>query len=769
MSRSSVFIVLSILVAFFSATCQRAVQKQEVMPLRDGWKFMTGDNLQYARPEFDDSKWVPIRVDQNWENQGYEKLDAFAWYRLRIVIPSSLNKSSYLKDGLRIFLGKINNFDQSFLNGRILGINGQTVPADTPLDDSYTKADTNLYDKGRIYVIPPDDSRILWDKENVIAVRVFDAGGLGGMYTGDGSLRMTALPDFLASDRVQRPFSVEGREILKKFSIQNTSAIHALAGQFVMRATDKLSGKELSKSEEPMSLQPNAGRDFTIKLASTDHPAQVTCTFTFEPTGEQSSWQEEVPYILTPAPPDGPRINGATIVGARPGRPFLHAIAATGKRPMTFGARGLPAGLALDPATGIISGRTSPGGEHQVSLTAENALGKAERVLTIVIGDRIALTPPMGWNSWNAWGLSVDQNRVLASAQTFKNKGLQNHGWTYINVDDGWEIKSDSSAPKRKDNGDIITNEKFPDMKALGDKIHGLGLKFGIYSSPGPQTCGGYTATYEHEINDARSWATWGIDYVKYDWCSYDRIAKDNSRAELMKPYQWMRQCLDKVDRDIVYSLCQYGTGKVWEWGAQVGGNLWRTTDDITDTWESLKGIGFGQTEDAPFAGPGHWNDPDMLVVGWVGWGPSLHPTRLTPDEQYTHISLWCLLSAPLLIGCDLERLDDFTLNLLSNDEVLALDQDPLGKQAVPKTTEGTIQVWAKELADGSQAVGVFNLGEAPKDFVLDLGSLGYAAPVKARDVWRQQDTGEFSRTIPVRVPSHGVVLWKLTEMTRVK
>ena len=203
--------------------------------------------------------------------------------------------------------------------------------------------------------------------------------------------------------------------------------------------------------------------------------------------------------------------------------------------------------------------------------------------------------------------------------------------------------------------------------------------------------------------------------------------------------------------------------GKVWEWGDEVGGNLWRTTGDITDTWESMRGIGFAQVDNAPFAGPGHWNDPDMLVVGWVGWGPSLHPTRLTPDEQYTHISLWCLLSAPLLIGCDLTRLDEFTLNLLTNDEVLAVDQDPSGRQAVPEIKAGDIQVWVKELADGSRAVGVFNLGASAAKYAVDLKSLGYAAGAKVRDLWRQKDLGEFTGAFEASVPAHGVVLVKLT------
>lgn len=336
-----------------------------------------------------------------------------------------------------------------------------------------------------------------------------------------------------------------------------------------------------------------------------------------------------------------------------------------------------------------------------------------------------------------------------------------NHGWTYVNIDDGWEIRGDLN-PKRDAEGNILTNEKFPDMKRLGDSIHALGLKFGIYSSPGPLTCGGYTASYQHEEQDARSYASWGIDYLKYDWCSYGNIAKDASLAEYKKPYFVMRDALNKVDRDIVYSLCQYGMGDVWKWGDEVGGNLWRTTGDITDTWESLREIGFGQVKNQPYAKPGNWNDPDMLIVGWVGWGPSLHPTRLTPDEQYTHISLWCLLSAPLLIGCDLQRLDEFTLNLLTNDEVIALNQDPLGSQAKQVISDGDIQVWVKDMADGSKAFGVFNLGEKTANYILKPEKAGLKAGGELRDLWRQKTLGTAGNSIAVAVPSHGVMLYKL-------
>ena len=471
---------------------------------------------------------------------------------------------------------------------------------------------------------------------------------------------------------------------------------------------------------------------------------------------------DETPYICTPLAPAEPKINGPSITAARPGNPFLYTIPATGARPMLFEAAGLPDGLKLDKNTGIITGKVDVKGEYKVLLKAKNNKGIASRQLTISIGDRICLTPPMGWNSWNCWGLAVDEQKVVASAHTYRDKGLMNHGWNYINIDDGWEIYRDKE-PKRDADGNILTNEKFPDMKRLGDSIHALGLKFGIYSSPGPLTCGGYTASYQHEAQDARSFASWGVDYLKYDWCSYDGIAKDTTLAEYKKPYFVMRDALAGVNRDIVYSLCQYGMADVWKWGDEVGGNLWRTTGDITDTWESLYEIGFSQVANQPYARPGNWNDPDMLIVGWVGWGPNLHPTRLTPDEQYTHISLWSLLSAPLLIGCDLQRLDDFTLNLLTNDEVIAIDQDPLGSQAKQVIVQGDVQVWVKQLADGTQAVGVFNTGKQTARFNLDFQKAGLKKDIGLRDLWRQKELGRFTSGIEVSVPSHGVLLLKQT------
>ncbi len=488
------------------------------------------------------------------------------------------------------------------------------------------------------------------------------------------------------------------------------------------------------------------------------------------------------PYILTPPESPGAEIHGPSVYGARPGHPILFKIPATGKKPITFSAERLPNGLTIDPSTGIISGVAPPPGAYEIQLTAKNDLATSSRTWKLISGDTICRTPPMGWNSWNCWAEAVDDAKVRAAADAMASSGLIDHGWTYINIDDCWMVKPDSKEPltagvPRDQDGMIRSNGKFPDMHALSTYVHGKGLKLGIYSSPGPLTCAGYTASYQHEEHDAKRFAEWGIDYLKYDWCSYDHIAPSRDLPELKKPYKVMRAALDKVPRDIVFSLCQYGMGDVWKWGAEVGGNCWRTTGDITDTWPSMSKIGFGQAGHEIYAGPGHWNDPDMLVVGDVGWGPSLHPTHLTPDEQYTHISLWSLLAAPLLIGCDLSHLDAFTKGLLTNDEVIAVNQDELGRQAARVSDRDGIQIWVKDLADGSKAVGIFNVGQTsrktPADYFdwnpvlsarvhVSAGEIGMHGTFSVRDLWRQKDLGNFSDTFDVDVPAHGVVLVKV-------
>jgi alpha-galactosidase len=471
------------------------------------------------------------------------------------------------------------------------------------------------------------------------------------------------------------------------------------------------------------------------------------------------------PYILTPKEELPPRITGAKVFGVRPGSPVLFTLTATGEKPMQFAVENLPQGLALNPKNGQIRGILKEKGEYKTIITAQNKRGKAQREFKIVVGDTICLTPPMGWNSWNSWACAVDDAKVRASAKAMVDSGLVDHGWTYINIDDCWMRKEGSNdpvigGPVRDKDGYLLTNAKFPDMKALTDYIHSLGLKVGIYISPGPNTCAGFIGSWQYEQKDAQRFAEWGFDYLKYDWCGYGKIAPNPSLEEMKKPYAVMRKELDRVDRDIVYSLCQYGMGDVWKWGAEVGGNCWRTTGDINDSWGSMAGIGFKQADLYSYASPGHWNDPDMLVVGNVGWGPNLHPSRLTVDEQYTHISLWCLLASPLLIGCPLEQLDDFTRGLLTNDEVLEVNQDSLGQQAHRVAQAGDTEVWAKKLQDGSYAVGLFNHNAWNKQKITaNWDALGLKGRLQVRDLWRQKDLSKSKSSFTADVPAHGVAL----------
>ena len=470
------------------------------------------------------------------------------------------------------------------------------------------------------------------------------------------------------------------------------------------------------------------------------------------------------PVILTPKPPPEPRINGPRIFGVRPGNPFLYTIPATGERPMTFAVKDLPTGLSVDEKTGRITGKVAAKGEHVVTLCARNARGPAEAKLRIVVGEKIALTPPLGWNSWNCWGKSIDDQKIRAAADGMAASGLVHHGWSYINMDDGWQ------GERKEPHGALQGNQKFPDMKALCDYVHNLGLKTGIYSTPWRTSYAGYAGgsadgpdgkrapggkrgfgEVPFHAQDARQWAEWGIDYLKYDW---NPIDVEHTKA--------MTDALRACGRDIVYSLSNsapFAQARNW---AELS-NCWRTTGDIRDTWASVSKIGFSQDRWKEFAGPGHWNDPDMLVVGQVGWGPKLHPTQLTPDGQYTHISLWCLLASPMLLGCDLKQLDEFTLNLLTNDEVLAVNQDPLGKQAAQLAKEGTAEVWAKDMEDGAKAVGLFNLGPAQAKVVAKWPALGLKGKQLVRDLWRQKDVGVHDEQFEADVPSHGVVMVKMS------
>ncbi len=488
-------------------------------------------------------------------------------------------------------------------------------------------------------------------------------------------------------------------------------------------------------------------------------------------------------YILTPLPKQTPKINSPKLFGATPGNPFLYTIAATGVRPMQFNADDLPKGLSLSSHTGIITGTVKERGTYEVILKVKNKLGDASQKLKIIIGDTISLTPPIGWNGWNAWEQKIDKSKVIASANAMVEKGLRDHGWSYINLDDSWQgIRTGPDTA-------LQPNAKFPDIKGMVNYIHSLGLKAGIYSTPYISSYGVYVGgssafpaggetreqflakkptrigDYRFERNDAKQMADWGFDFLKYDW----RIDVEST--------QRMLEALKKSGRDIVFSLSNNAPfEKVTDWARL--SNMYRTGPDIKDSWSSLFPTTFTLDKWGPYTGHGHWADPDMMIVGDVAIGPQLHPTRLTPDEQYSHISIFSLLAAPMLIGCPIERLDDFTLNLLSNDEVIAINQDPLGKSARLVKDETGVQIWLKQLEDGSYAVGLFNIdgyGTSPesyfrwgdeitKSYEFDFGSLGLMGQWKIRDVWRQKELGVFAGTIKTSIRHHGVMLFTMSK-----
>jgi alpha-galactosidase len=365
----------------------------------------------------------------------------------------------------------------------------------------------------------------------------------------------------------------------------------------------------------------------------------------------------------------------------------------------------------------------------------------------------VATTPPMGWNSWNHFAGKIDDATVRAQANAMVSSGMRDAGYVYINIDDTWQAERDAQ-------GVIQANSRFPDMKALADYVHAKGLKLGIYSSPGPKTCAGFAGSYGHEKQDAQTYAAWGIDYLKYDLCSFGKIMEAAGSPEaahklMLDAYAKMHIALQQTGRPMVYSLCQYGADAVWHWGALVGGNSWRTTGDISDKYSSMTQIGFGQAGLAKYAGPGHWNDPDMLEVGNGG---------MNLEEYRTHMSLWALLAAPLLAGNDLSTMRPETIALLTNREVIAIDQDPLGQQADRVWAEGTQEIWARLLADGSKAIGIFNRFDWPQDIEFSFREFGFKGGVKGRDIWAAKDLGTLPNNYRVRVPSHGVVLLRVSE-----
>lgn len=454
-----------------------------------------------------------------------------------------------------------------------------------------------------------------------------------------------------------------------------------------------------------------------------------------------------------------PRINPPYVVGNYPGTEFIFAVPTSGERPVTWTAEGLPEGLALDPETGIIKGVANAAGDYNVKITAKNAKGEKAGNLNIKIGDELALTPVMGWNSWNTFGTKLTEALVLETAQAMIANGMRDLGYNYINIDDFWQL-----ADRGADGHMVIDSTKFPrGIKYVTDSLHNLGFKVGIYSDASRYTCGGVCGSYGYEDVDAKDFADWGIDLLKYDYCG----APESKDTAIVR-YRKMGEALRSTDRSIIYSICEWGRREPWTWAKEVGGHYWRTTWDIRDTWDMgeydngkngvLTIIDINKAL-ADFAGPGAWNDPDMLTVGMFGKSHSInHGTRrygCTLDEYKTHMSLWCIMASPLLSGNDVRDMADSTKNILLNAEIIAINQDQLGKQAKVVQTKENCEIFVKPLADGSSAIAVLNRGEQPETVTVNFAELGIDKVSSVRDVWAHKNLSAGSE-ISFTVSPHG-------------
>ncbi len=483
--------------------------------------------------------------------------------------------------------------------------------------------------------------------------------------------------------------------------------------------------------------------------------------------------------ILTPAPQLKPRINGPLVYGCGPGHPFLYRIPCQGKRPILFKIKGLPPELKLDPSTGIITGTVPKKGGYELLIEASNSKGKDRRKLKIIAGDQMSLTPPMGWNSWYVHFNRIDDKLMRSAADAMVASGMADVGYQYVNIDDCWmnagatsKYMPDSTrvGPLRDKNGNIRPNVHFPDMKLMTEYIHAKGLKAGIYSSPGPNTCCGLAGSWQHEEQDAAQFAAWGFDFLKYDWCSYSRIAgKQPSLEEMQKPYLLMGNALQRQPRDMIYNLCQYGMGNVWEWGAKVGGQCWRTAGDLGFELDRFFSVALKNAEHGKWTGPGSWNDPDYLQIGWIGAQKGTtftlpQPCQLTADEQYSYMSLWCLMASPLIFSGDMSKLDEFTLNILCNPEIIDVDQDPMGECGLVIKKDADCFLMVKNLADGSKAVGLFNHGKNAAEVGVTWSELQLSGKQAIRDLWRQKEVGVSREKFSAMVPPQGVVMVKISK-----
>lgn len=459
-----------------------------------------------------------------------------------------------------------------------------------------------------------------------------------------------------------------------------------------------------------------------------------------------------------------PRVNPPYVVGNYPGTEFIFAVPTSGERPITWTAEGLPDGLVLNGETGIIRGVVKDAGEYPVKIKATNAQGSTTSDLKIQIGKELALTPVMGWNSWNTFGQDLTEALIIETAEAMIANGMRDLGYNYINIDDLWQLKE-----RGADGHIVIDSTKFPrGIKYVADYLHDRGFRLGIYSDASKYTCAGVCGSYGYEEIDAQDFAAWGVDLLKYDYCGAP-ASKDTAIVR----YRKMGEALRATDRSIVYSICEWGERQPWEWAREVGGHYWRTTGDIRDAWDLREsGTGLygildiidvnGKLSNEAF--PGAWNDPDMLIVGLGGGSSHINSGDVkygcTIKEYRTHMSMWCMMAAPLLCGNDVRNMPDSVSKILMNPEIIAINQDRLGIQGKMVKKEGNCEIWMKLLDGGRAALAVMNRGEEPEEVVIPMDLLGFPKAF-VRDVWMHRSLGEYKQ-IKLNLEPHVTAVFKL-------
>ncbi|MBD0777835.1 alpha-galactosidase [Maribacter sp. ANRC-HE7] len=500
--------------------------------------------------------------------------------------------------------------------------------------------------------------------------------------------------------------------------------------------------------------------------------------------------------ILTPLPNKEPRINGPKVYGARPGKEFVFRIPCQGERPMKFEIVGLTNQLILDTDKGIITGNVPEGkGEYPMRITASNKYGKVSREFKLVVGDKLALTPPTGWNSWGGHMLMVTDGIMRKTADVFVEKGFADVGFQYISIDDCWMKTSKESFEARKDykkkqhegfsfdglvgevrntEGNVIPNSNFPDMKAMTDYIHSFGLKAGIYSSPGPYTCQNFEGSLGYEKRDADQYANWGFDLLKYDLCSGNSCLKCIRNINESYPqsalWQPMATYLSLQDRDILFNLCQYGFEDPWTWAPDLGISTWRTGGDLNHHVENyFKEALRISTELRAYSKPGQWNDPDFMYIHKLrDFRKMVDPSQeiaLNTNQRYQYVTLWSVICAPFFFSCDINEIDEFTIRLLANAGVMNINQDALGHVAETIKNKNDEVIMLKRLADGSKALAVFNTSAVDEKVIdFDLKTMGLNSSIQVYDVWRQDDLGTVAERMSIRLSPNGVGLFILKQ-----